>query len=317
MYNKTITVVIPVYNSQNSIQTLVDEILLFLKDYKFEIILVNDGSKDESFKRCKDLSSKNKFIKFINLTKNFGQHNATMAGLKYASGDIIITIDDDLQFETKDILKMVDFIETGYDVVFGIRKIKKQSFLRNLGSKIHTIMANAMLDKNPNIETSSFRAMRKHIVTEIVHYSGPFPYLPGLIFRTTNNIGCLEVTHKERQYGKSNYNLWRLIRVWMNGFTGFSIKPLRLATILGSIVALIGIVFGICIIVRKVINPTVQVGWTSLMAALVLFSGIQLLSIGLIGEYLGRMFLSQNQMPQYVIRESINLELNQEVYNVE
>lgn len=271
--------------------------------FGFDIILINDGSRDRSYDVLKGLSIKYDNVCVLNLSKNFGQHNAIMAGLKYAKGDYVITMDDDLQHPVEEIMKLVGEIEKGYDVVYGEYRVKNHSFLKNLGSELNNIMGNVIIKKPKEIRFTSLRIIRSFVVQAIITYNAPYPYLDGLILRVTRNIGVVFVNHRQRKEGKSNYTLKKLVRLWLNGFLNFSILPLRLFSYIGFIVASLGFLSAIFILIDAIffLNP-VQ-GWTSLIVATLIFSGVQLMSIGVMGEYVGRIFLTQNKTPQYVVKE--------------
>lgn len=306
------SVVIPVYNSEASIERVVEEVLAEVS-YEVEIVLVNDCSKDKSEKKCKALCEKFNQVKFLNLSKNFGQHNAIMAGLSVVDGDLIVCMDDDLQTPPQEVNKLIDtLIEQDYDVVYGNYGEKKHSVFRNWGSSVNDKMANYMLGKPKEIQITSFFAMRRYIAEEIKNYRYSFPYLGGLIFRTTNKIGKVDVHHESRKEGKSNYNFKKLIGLWFNGFINFSVTPLRLTSLIGTFFSGAGFLYLIVIIIKKLINPGIAMGWTSIMATVIFFGGIQLISIGLIGEYIGRLYLNINEKPQYVIRESWNVKSKNE-----
>lgn len=307
-----VSIVIPVYNSEKTIEETIENICIIMhkvsEDYDYEIILVNDGSKDNVRSVLLKLAKNNK-IKMIELSKNFGQHNAIMAGLSSSNGDYIVCMDDDLQTPSTGILKLLKKIkENDYDVVYGKYEEKKHNRFRNFGSCVNDLMANMLINKPKNIVMTSFFIMKRYILEEIIKYQNPYPYLGGLIFRVTDNVGDVLVEHKERPYGKSNYNLKKLLKLWLNGFTNFSIKPLRISTLFGLFFSLASFVAMLVILIQKLIKPDVQLGWTSLIIAIIFFGGIQLLSLGLIGEYIGRIFLCLNKTPQYVIKEKINIE---------
>lgn len=304
---KSISFVIPVYNSENTIALVVEEIkdtMTYLgEEYIYEIILVNDFSKDNSLKICKKLCDTSQLIKLISFSKNFGQHHALMAGLRETTGEYIVFLDDDMQTPPKETIKLIDALEKGYDVVFAQYSSKRHSLLRNLGTKINSMMAKALLQKPKEVEMSSFVIVRRFIANEIIKYDNPFLYLPGLIFRTTTNIGGVLVEHRERHSGRSNYNLRKLLSLWFNGFTNFSVKPLRISSIVGFIFSITAFISMVVFTVKKIIYPDIQTGWTSIIVLIMFFGGIQLISLGLVGEYVGRIFLCINKAPQYVIKE--------------
>lgn len=308
---KSISIVIPVYNSDKTIMEVVNRIIsafsLMTKKYAFEVILINDGSKDNSANICKNICYNEKRVKFINLAKNFGQLRAIMAGFSAASGDYIVCMDDDLQNPPEEIEKLVNTLENDdYDIVFSKYEEKKHSKFRNYGSNISDLMAEILMDKPKDIYVSSFFVVKRFIIEEVIKYDNPYPYLTGLFFRTTRNVGSVCISHNKRKYGKSGYNFKRLAALMFNGFTNFSVKPLRISSIIGAFLSGISFIWIIVLIIQKLISPNINLGWTSIMVAVIFFGGIQLLSIGLLGEYVGRIFMCINKTPQYVIREKYN-----------
>lgn len=301
-----LSIVIPVYNSENTIKQTVEKTVEVMEKYDrasdYEIILVNDGSHDKSDIICEKLAE-SEHVCYINFTKNFGQHHALLCGFKQATGDITVKVDDDLQILPDEIPTMVEaLIKKDADVAFGKYTNKKHSPFRNWGSSVNNLMAKVLLNKPKGILVSSFYIMRDYVVDNIVKYTNPYPYIAGLIFKVTDNIINVEVKHAERSEGKSNYTINKLLKLWLNGFVNFSVKPLRVATVFGLVLSLIGFVFLIVLIIQRAINSDVQLGWTSIMAVVVFFGGVQLMSIGLLGEYIGRIFISINKFPQYVIK---------------
>ncbi len=305
-----LSVIIPVYNGSLTIRNLVGEVRKELSQYLVEIILVNDGSKDNSESVCEQISNDTPSVKFISLRKNFGEHNAVMCGLNYSEGDFAVIIDDDFQNPPSEIIKLVNKANEGYDVVYSRYEKKKHNLFRNIGSNINNLVANYLLNKPKDLYLSSFKLIRKEVVQEIIKYQGPFPYIDGLILRVTNNIGAELVAHSSRQEGKSNYTLGKLISLYLNMFLNFSIKPLRLFTFIGAISFFMGIILSIVFIIEKILYPNTSIGWTSLIIIFLTFNGIQLLFLGLIGEYLGKSYLDQNKTPQWVIKKKLSIKNN-------
>jgi len=304
--NTRISIVIPVFNSERSIGALVTRLVNELGSrFALEIILVNDQSVDQSDKACIALFEQYQgIVKYYPLAKNVGEHNAVMAGLNQMSGDYAVIMDDDFQNPVSEVLKLILYaIDNEFDVVYTWYEKKEHSRWRNLGSKFNNRIANIMLNKPSDLYLSSFKLLNRYLVHEIIQYDLPFPYIDGLILRTTSNIGKIQVMHHQREDGMSNYTLKKLIRLWMNMFTNFSILPLRVAIIMGFLFALIGIILGIWTVIEKIDNPDLPLGYASIIVAISVFSGTQLIAIGMLGEYLGRMFLSQNKKPQYSIRK--------------
>lgn len=301
-----ISIVIPVYNSQDTISSVVEQLINNLaNNYQLEIVLVNDGSRDESEQICIALFNKYKgTVQFYSLAKNVGEHSAVMAGLNQTKGDYVVIMDDDFQNPISEVIKLISFATSNdYDVVYTFYDKKKHSFFRNLGSKFNDKVANIMLNKPGDLYLSSFKLMNKFLVNEIINYDLPFPYIDGLILRTTGNIGKVKVNHSERKEGKSGYTFSKLISLWLNMFTNFSILPLRASMMIGFISALGGFLLAILTIIEKIKNPEIPVGYSLTMVAISVFSGFILLAIGMVGEYLGRIFLSQNKKPQFTIRK--------------
>jgi glycosyltransferase involved in cell wall biosynthesis len=302
-----ISVVIPCFNSQD---TIIDVVELTIKEFskmgleRYEFILVNDCSKDETWEKIKELSKKYFFVKALNLSKNFGQHNAIMAGLNYTEGDLTLCMDDDLQTHPSQIKRLIEKINEGWDVVIASYPTKKHNLFRVLGSKLNRITL-LMIGSQKDIQFQSFFIMRKFILERIVKYQNPYAHLQGLILRTTNHIANVEVDHYSRKVGKSNYSFKKLVSLWVS-FTNFSVLPLRVVFFMGLLFSLMGFVGALYIIVKKIIQPTFAIGWASIMFSIFVFSGIILISIGVLGEYIGRVFISINDSPQYVVREEIN-----------
>lgn len=307
---KKISFVIPCYNSEKTIENVIDEIELVMKDNNensYEIILVNDASKDDVWEKIKKLSEKNPNIKGISFAKNFGQHSALMAGYRNTTGEIVISIDDDTQTPVNEVYSLINKINEGYDVVYASYICKKHSFVRNIGTKLNNYMCEKLLKKPKNIMITSYYAMKRFVVDEIIKYENPYTYVTGLILRTTGNIGTVPVCHRERKEGKSGYSFTKLLGLWINGFTAFSVIPLRISILMGVILSILGFIYMLYVIVNKMMNPSVLIGWSSLISILLLIGGMILLVLGMIGEYIGRIYISINNSPQYVIKEMINI----------
>lgn len=307
--SRLVSFVIPCYRSSQTIGGVVEEIDTAMKGlagYKYEIVLVNDASPDDTFEVIRTLCTGRRDICGVNLAKNFGQHAALMAGFRHARGDVVVCLDDDGQTPAGEVGKLLDKLEEGYDVVYAKYAHKQHSLFRNFGSRINDRMTRIMLGKPKELYISSYFVMKKFVAEELVRYENPFPYVIGLVLRTTKKIANVEVTHREREIGTSGYTLGKLLGLWFNGFTAFSIKPLRIATVIGVASACGGFLYGIYTIVKKFVNPAVPVGFSAMMAALVFFCGLILMMLGMIGEYIGRIYISMNNSPQYVIRECVD-----------
>ena len=298
--------VIPCYRSENTIETVVQEIcdtVATRTRTDYEIVLVNDCSPDGVWLVIKRLAANDNHIKGICLAKNFGQHCALMAGYGQATGDYVISLDDDGQTPASESFKLVDKLEEGFDVVYGYYEHSAQHLFRRFGTWVNKKMAEAIIGQPKTLRTTSFFIMRKFIVEEIVRYPHPFAYISGLVFRATKNLGNVEVQHRRRIEGESGYTIAGLIGLWINGFTAFSVKPLRAATFIGLLCALVGFVAGLYVVYQKFLNPEIPVGYTSMLATLLFVGGMIMFLLGLIGEYVGRIYISINQSPQYVVRE--------------
>lgn len=304
--------VIPCYNSEKTIGIIVEQIINAVQKYnlgKYEIILVNDASADNTWNVISGLASQNSSITAINFAKNFGQHSAVIAAFRESRGEYIVGLDDDGEHSPDDVMILISEIKKGgYDYVCGKYTKKKDSAFRNLGTKFNNLMASILIGKPKEIEFSSYYIMRRFLIDEIIKYNGPYPYIVGLVLRATKKLGMAEMPKHERISGSSGYNLVKLLRLWLNGFTAFSVRPLRVSTILGMICAFIGFVFGVVTIVRKIMQPEILVGYSSLMAVLLFIGGMIMMMLGMVGEYIGRIYICINNSPQYVIRETINID---------
>jgi len=304
-----ISFVIPCYRSEQTLETVVTEIetkMSTLNGYSHEIILVNDCSPDGTYAVIQSLCAANKNIIGVNHAKNFGQHAALMAGFSFASGDVVVCLDDDGQTPADEVDKLLEKIEEGYDVVYAQYDHKKHSGFRNWGSHLNKKMTEIMLSKPKELYVSSYFAAKRFVVDEMLKYKGAYPYVIGLVLRTTKNICNVKVNHRERMAGTSGYSIGKLLALWMNGFTSFSILPLRFATYCGVFSAFAGFIYAIYAIITKFTNPDRMLGWSSLISVMLLLGGLILITLGLIGEYVGRIFISINNSPQYVIKNVIN-----------
>ncbi len=305
---KMISFLIPCYRSGETLPGVVREIqdvMGKMEDTAYEIVLVNDCSPDDTYEVIKKLCKENDNITGIDLAKNFGQHSALMAGFRHAKGDIVICLDDDGQTPAQEADKLIKAIEEGADVVYAKYVHKHHSGFRNFGSHINELMTRVMLGKPKDLFVSSYFAVKRFIAEEIIRYEHAYPYVIGLVLRSTKNIVNVEVNHRDRWLGVSGYTLGKLLNLWFNGFTAFSVKPLRIATMSGVVFAVLGFLYGIYTIMKKIFihPPGLVTGFSALMSVLVFMGGMLMLMLGLVGEYMGRMYLSMNRSPQYVIRE--------------
>jgi undecaprenyl-phosphate 4-deoxy-4-formamido-L-arabinose transferase len=302
-----ISIVIPVYNAEKTIGALVAKLVDFLSpQYNLEIILVNDRSRDKTEDICIALYERYRnLLKFYSLSKNVGEHGAVMAGLNKSTGEYVVIMDDDFQNPVEEVPRLInEALRSGNDVIYSYYEEKKHAFYRNLGSRFNDKVANVLLNKPKDLYLSSFKVINRFLVNEIIKYEAPFPYIDGLILQLTDRIGRVRVEHHERKEGKSGYTLKKLVSLWLNMFTNFSVLPLRISTILGFSFSLLGAALGIYTVVERLMNPDIPVGYASLFVVIAIFSGVQLIMLGMVGEYVGRLFLSMNRKPQYTVRKA-------------
>ena len=303
-----ISFVIPCYRSALTIEKVVKEIedtMPYLPEYDYEIILVNDSSPDDTYGVISKLALGNEKILAINLARNFGQHAALMAGFRHTTGDIVVALDDDGQTPADEVGKLVEKLEEGYDVCYARYEHKKHSFHRNFGSKVNERMTRVMLGKSKELYISSYFAVKRFILNDMLRYENCYPYVIGLVLRTTKNICNVNVNHREREIGTSGYTLKKLLALWMNGFTAFSVVPLRIATYFGLVCAAAGFVYTVLTIIRKIIDNQAPMGYPTLICAVMIIGGVLMMMLGLIGEYVGRMYITMNNAPQYVIKDIV------------
>lgn len=308
---KKLSFVIPCYRSENTVLSVVDEIDQVMKTrsgFTYEIVLVNDCSPDNVWEVIKDIALKRSDIKAISFVKNFGQHSALLAGYGVTDGDYVISLDDDGQSPVDELFKLIDKLEEGYDVVYARYYELKESLWRRFGSWLSNKMTEILIKKPKDIKGSSYYIMRSYIAKEMIRYTNPYAFVGGLVFRTTKSIANVMVNHRDRIEGTSGYSFGKLLKLWFNGFTAFSVTPLRFSSLVGVICAIIGFIFGIVTICRKLFIPNISVGWSSTVAIMLFIGGLIMLMLGMIGEYIGRIYISINNSPQYVVRETINVE---------
>jgi undecaprenyl-phosphate 4-deoxy-4-formamido-L-arabinose transferase len=269
---------------------------------RFELVLVCDASPDDSWRAIVALAREHPFVRGVCLRRNAGQHNATMAGLARARGRRIVVMDDDLQHPPEAIPQLIAELERGYDVCYTRYRNRQHVLWKKLGSWINDVAATRLLGKPKGLYLSSFKAMDASVAREIVKYDGPFAYVDGLILDVTRHIASVDIDHRARESGEGNYNLRRSISLWLKMATSFSVVPLRLMALGGAALAVLSIVIMMYIIGIKLADPAVPAGWTSLIATILFVGGVQMIGLGLIGEYLGRAYLKLNGKPQYVVR---------------
>lgn len=302
-----VSFVIPCYRSSKTIGGVVNEIESTMAQlaYEYEIILVNDSSPDDTFAVISALAEADGHITAVDLAKNFGQHAALMCGIRHSSGNVLVCLDDDGQTPADEVGKLLEKIEAGYDVVYASYDHKQHSGFRNFGSRVNAWMTEIMLGKPKELSLTSYFAAKRFIADEMLRYENCFPYVMGLVLRSTKNICNVPVNHRSREQGQSGYTLGKLLSLWMNGFTSFSIKPLRIATYFGALTAVAGFIYALIIVIRHFAVGMAPLGWSSTTALLLILGGVILLVLGLIGEYIGRIFMCVNSSPQYVERSVV------------
>lgn len=308
---RKISFVIPCYGSENTIGHVVNEInetVSLNRDFDYEIIAVNDCSPDKVWSVLKDLAKDDKRLKPINLSKNMNRPGAVMAGLNNISGDYVCIMDDDGQCPMDRFWDLLKPLLEGYDVSLADYPERKQSAFKNFGTFVNKKMTEYMLDRPKDLQFTNFMVMKRYIAEELCKYKHPYPYMTGLVLRTTRNICCVPMEERERYSGSTNFTFKKMVSLWMNGLTAFSIKPLRLASIVGFLIAFSGFVYGLVIIGQKIGGRNITAGYSSMMAIILFTNGIIMILLGLIGEYLGRIYMCINNSPQYVIKERINFD---------
>lgn len=301
-----VSFVVPLYNTGNSLGKLLDAFRGLSIDGGYELILVNDASPDGTGDRVPALIADMPVpVTFVDMAKNFGEHAAVMEGFRHTRGHYVINLDDDLQNPIIEALKLLEHIQkTNADVVYAYYEEKKHHWFRNLGSWLTSSIATWLLDKPRDLYLCSFRAHNRDLIDRIVQYQGPYPYIDGLILGATNRIERLLVAHEERSDGASGYTLRKLVRLWMNMFFNFSIMPLRLASVMGALLCSVGLIMLVVVFAEHLISQrNISPGWGSLMAAISIFSGGQLMMLGIIGEYVGRAYMTVSGKPQSLVRK--------------
>lgn len=299
--------VIPCYGSQNTIMGVVDEIDEVMKqrpETEYEIIAVNDGSPDDVLSVLREMVKMNSNLTVADLSKNMGKHSAVMAGYSLATGDYIVNLDDDGQCPMDEFWKLYDALGDKYDYAMAKYPEKKQSKFKNFGSAVNSEMVHWLLDKPKDLNFSNFSIVKKFVIDEILNYKNPYPYLEGLTLRATRRIVQVEMEERFRSDGgNGNFTLKKSVDLLVNGLTAFSVKPLRVATVIGLLSAFLGLIYGVYIIAHRITHPEMPMGYSSIMALLIFIGGVIMFMLGIIGEYIGRIYISINNSPQYVIRE--------------
>ena len=312
---KKISFVIPCYKSEKTVLSVIDEIDgIFMNNssYEYEIITAVDGSPDNVYGVLCERAEIERRLKIINLSKNYGQANAQMAALKRITGDYVVLLDDDGQCPVDKVFELITPLLNGNDIAVAKYPKKTQSAFKNFGSYVNRITTHFLLDVNKDFELSNFLAMKSFVANQIASYETPFPFLDGFISQITKKIVYVPLDERERLDGKTGYTFSKLLGLWLNGFTSFSVKPLRVSSLVGVLCAIAGFIFGIVTIIRKLTLPDISVGWSSIISILLFMGGLIMLMLGMIGEYIGRIYISINKAPQFVVRNTVNIEENKD-----
>ncbi len=304
-----VSIVIPCYNSEKTVRKVTEMVMAEFDahpDYTCDFFLVNDYSRDNTFEEIRKLAADYKNVHGINLMRNFGQHNALMAALNYADGDYILGMDDDMQTHPSQVFKLLDKISEGYDLVYGRYEKKENGSLKNLSSKFNEVSSRILLGRPKEIVSSNFWVITKAVRDEVILYKNFNPYVDGIFYRTTSRIANVTVEHHKREFGKSNYTFKKLLNLWLAYFN-YSVIPLRISAYMGAVFAAFGGILAIITVIHKLLDPTMPAGWASLFCCLLFFSGLIMLVLGILGEYIGKLILSINGTPQYIVRETVNI----------
>lgn len=308
---RKLSFVIPCYGSEKTIAEVIDEIVASVeekKDFDYEIITVNDCSPDNVISVLIEVAKKNTKVKVIDLAINSGKHSAMMAGYRVATGDVIVNLDDDGQCPMDKLWELIKPLEDGYDAVYAKYPRKMQSAFKNFGSNVNDLMSQYIINKPRGLYMGNFFVFKRFVMDEIIKYQNPYPYNAGLVLRTTRKIINVEMEERERTEGKGNFTFKKSMQLFLNGFTAFSVKPLRIATVLGFLCSIIGMVCGCIVVIQKLLHPEMLLGYSSIMAVLLFIGGMIMLLLGMVGEYVGRIYICLNNSPQYVIRNTVNLD---------
>lgn len=304
-----VSIVISCYNSEHTIRKVVELTLAEferLDGYDCEFVLVNDCSPDGTFEQIKSLAKQYSCVHGVSLMRNFGQHNGLMCAMHYAKGDYILGMDDDLQTHPSQIPLLIKRMEQGYDLVYGCYRESKNGAIKRFTSWLNKVTSSALLSRPQDIRASNFWIITKKVKDQVVQYTNYNPNVDALFTRMTNNMANVTIEHHEREYESSGYTFKKLAKLWL-AYVNYTVLPLRAVSMLGIGTAFVGFIAAIVTVIRKLVDPSLLVGWASIICLMLVFFGIMLFSLGIIGEYLGNIVLSLNSTPQYIVRERVNL----------
>ncbi|MFK7989604.1 MAG: glycosyltransferase family 2 protein [Sandaracinaceae bacterium] len=309
MPTPSLSIVIPVYRGARTVGELVEALgETLLSDYALEVVLVDDASPDDSAAVCEALARSHPWVRFVALGRNVGEHNAVLAGLHHTSGEVVVVMDDDLQHPPEEVLTLVEALDADHDVVYGRYQRKRHGVFRNWGSQLNGWVATVVLDKPKGLYLSSFKAMRRFVVEQLCEVRDPAPYLDGYILRITQHVREVPVTHLARREGRSGYTLGKLVGLFLRQVIGFSMVPLRVASLLGLALSLVAMLAAVWFAVERMRDPSLPTGWASVIVASSLLGGVQLFALGTVGEYLGRLVHRLDGTPPFVVRRTVGFD---------
>lgn len=298
--------VIPCYHSAATLPGVVHEIRETVEAdgrYDYEVILVNDNPPDAAWEAIRALCAENPRVRGITMARNFGQQSALLAGYRLARGEIVVSLDDDGQTPPREAFRLIDALNGETDIAYAHYGHKQHALWRNLGSFLYDKMDCWLLDKPKGLYMASYFAAKRFVIDEMIRYEGPCPYIEGLALRSTGRVASVPVDHVPRAEGRSGYTLGKLIGVWFNSLTSFSVKPLRLATAAGLAIAAAGFLMALVLVIQRLVRTDINAGWTSLICVMLVLGGLILTVLGVLGEYLGRLCQIVSGAPQYIILE--------------
>ncbi|MCD6113054.1 MAG: glycosyltransferase family 2 protein [Bacteroidales bacterium] len=303
--NFKISIVIPCYNEEDNIIPLTEILLKTLKKYNdYEIIFVDDGSYDKTLKKIKEIRNKNKKIKIISFSRNFGHQNAIKAGFDYSTGDCVISLDSDLQHPPGLIDEMIEKWQEGYQVVYAVRNnFKSLGFFKRTTSKLFYKIINSISDVKMTYNAADFRLIDREVVNAIKQFKENYLYIRGIVSWVGFKQTTIKYKQEKRFSGESKYSLKKMIKFALSGITSFSIKPLKLSLILGFIISFFSFLYGLYALYIAFFTDRAITGWTSVIVSVLFIGGIQLFMIGVLGEYLGKLFMENKRRPNYIIKD--------------
>ena len=312
---RSISVVVPVYNSEGTLEELHRRLrqVLDALDADYELILVNDGSADASWDRIAELAAGDDRVRGINLMRNYGQHNALLAGIRSARREVVVTLDDDLQNPPEEIPRLLAKLDEGFDVVYGSAQERGFGMLRNAGTAMTKLALRWVIGSDIAGKVSAYRAFRTDLRDAFAGYEAPYVSIDVLLSWGTTKFGSVQVVHKERAEGRSSYSFTRLATHALNVMTGFSTRPLRIASLIGLVFTLFGVAVLAIVIVTYVVEGGSVPGFPFLASVIAIFSGAQLLTLGIIGEYLARMHMRVMDRPPFTIRDEVGADVREEI----